>query len=175
MTKSYYKYVRELWKKPKERIGDLMKQRLIEWRRQETVVRADKPTRIDRARSLGYKAKQGFVIARVKIGKGGRRRRLYGRRGRKPSKAGLVHFTHGKGLQWIAEERAAKRFPNLEVLNSYHVGEDGQRKWFEVILVDPNNPNIKSDPHMKWIASPANRRRVLRGLTSAGKKARERK
>jgi len=172
MVKGFYHYIRELWKKPKERLRDLMKKRLIEWRRQHVVERIDKPTRLDKARRLGYKAKQGYVIARVRVRKGGRRRRLYGRGGRKPSKAGITRFTPGKSLQWIAEEKAQRKFPNLEVLNSYLVGENGQYKWFEVILVDPNHPNIKADPKINWICSPANRRRVLRGLTSAGKRAR---
>ena len=146
--------------------------RLIQWRRQHTVEKIDKPTRIKRARTLGYKAKKGIVIARVRIKKGGRRRREYGRGGRKPKKAGLVRFTSGKGLKWIAEERAAKSFPNMEVLNSYYAGDDGKHKWYEVIFVDPHNPGIKRDKNLKWIANPANKRRVLRGLTAAGKKAR---
>ena len=150
----------------------LTKERLIEWRRQGVVKRIDKPTKLRRARSLGYKAKPGFVLCRVRIRKGGRRRRLYGRRGRKPSKAGLVKFTPAKGLQWIAEERAQRKFPNLEVLNSYYVAEDGMYKWFECILVDPQHPAIKADTKINWICDPANRRRVLRGLTSTGKKAR---
>lgn len=160
MTKSFYKSVGNLWKKPKERMGELLRLRMIGWRRQETVVRVEKPTRLDKARAVGYKAKKGFVVARVKIGMGGRRRKLYGRRGRKPRKAGLVHFTHGKSLQWIAEEKAQRKFPNLEVLNSYEVGEDGVHKWFEVILVEPS------------VVGFSGNRRVFRGLTSAGKKAR---
>jgi large subunit ribosomal protein L15e len=150
----------------------VMKGHLMEWRRQHTVERLERPTNPARARSVGYKAKKGYVMARVSVGRGGMRRRLYGRGGRKPSKAGLVKFTSGKGLQWIAEERAAKRFPNLEVLNSYYVGEDGRNKWYEVVLLDPRHPAIIRDKNVKWIATPANRRRVLRGLTSAGKKAR---
>ena len=169
---SVYKYIHELWKRPKEKIKQVQKGRFMDWRKQHTVERIEKPTRLDRARSLGYKAKQGFILARVKIGKGGRRRRLYGRRGRKPSKSGLVHFTHKKGLRWIAEEKTQRRFPNLEVLNSYLAGDDGVRKYFEVILVDPNNPNVKSDPKINWICSSSNRKRVFRGLTSSGKKAR---
>ena len=144
---------------------------MIEWRKQHTVERIDKPTRLDRARTLGYKAKQGYVLARVKIRKGGRRRPA-DRRGRKPSKAGLVHFTFGKSKQWIAEEKAQRRFPNLEVLNSYYVAEDGKRIWFEVILVDPEHPCIKNDQKLNWICKPANRGRVFRGLTSAGKSSR---
>ena len=168
----FYKSIGKLWKEPKKELKPIQKGRFMEWRKQHTVERIEKPTRLDRARSLGYKAKKGFVLARVKIGKGGRRRKLYGRRARKPSKAGLVHFTHKKGLQWIAEEKAQRRFQNLEVLNSYKVGDDGVRKYFEVILVDPWSPSIANDPKINWVCSPANRRRVLRGLSSAAKKAR---
>lgn len=168
--KSAYSYISDAWKKPKKMVN--FKQRITLWRNQETVVKVEKPTRLDKARALGFKAKHGYVIARVKIGKGGRRRRKYGRRGRKPTSMGLTHFTYGKSLQWIAEEKAGRKFANLEVMNSYSVGEDGQYKFFEIILVDPHNPEIKSDKNIKWIANPANRRRVLRGLTSAGKKSR---
>lgn len=164
MTKGLYQALAEQWK------SDLLKQKLIEWRKQHTVERIDKPTRLDRARTLGYKAKQGFVLARVRVRKGGRRRRLYGRKGRKPSKAGLVHFSFGKSKQQIAEEKAARKFVNCEVLNSYPVGEDGRYKWFEVIMVDPNHPNIINDPKINWILRQ--RRRVFRGLTSSGKKSR---
>ena len=150
----------------------LQKDRLIVWRKQHTIERIERPTKPARARSLGYKAKVGFVVARVRIEKGGRHRRLYGRRGRKPSKSGLTHYSYGKSLQWIAEERAAKRFVSLQVLNSYLAGEDGREKWFEVLMADPNHPAIFRDPNYKWLAAPANRRRVLRGLTSAGKKSR---
>jgi len=170
--RSLYKAVEMFWKKPNGEMEKLLKQRLIEWRKQPAIVRVEKPTRIDKARKLGYKAKQGYVIARVRVRKGGSPRRLYGRGGRKPSKAGLVKFTAKKSDRWIAEERAARKFPNLEVLNSYQVGEDGQYKWFEVIMVDPHHPNIKNDPKINWICKGANRRRVFRGLTSAGKKAR---
>ena len=169
--KGAYYYIRQTWKKPKK-MGKILKERLIKWRKEKVVQRVDKPMRLDRARSLGYKAKKGFVLVRVAVRKGGMRRRLYGRRGRKPSKAGLVKFTPSKGLQWIAEERAQKRYPNLEVLNSYFVADDGTRKYFEVIVVDPGSPNIKSDPKINWICLPANRSRVRKGLTSAGKRAR---
>jgi len=165
-----YKRIKKLWKK-RDSVKNTMKGRLIAWRRQHTVERVEKPTNLVSARSLGYKAKQGYAIARVKIGKGGRRREA-DRRGRKPSKAGLVHFTHGKSLQWIAEEKAQRRFPNMEVLNSYLAGEDGQYEFYEIILADPNHSNIKNDPNMKWLCNPANRRRVIHGLTSSGKKAR---
>jgi len=166
MAKSGYSYLVS-WKKSM----DATKKRLIKWRKQHTVERIENPTRLDRARRVGYKAKEGFVLARVKVRKGGRRRPAH-HRGRKPSKAGLIHFTPGKSIQWVAEEKAQRKFSNLNVLNSYPVGEDGQYKWVEVILVDPNHPNVINDPKINWICSPANRRRAFKGLTSAGKKSR---
>ena len=172
MVKGFYHYIRKLWRKPKVYLKELLREKLIKWRREPRFVRIEKPTRLDRARALGYKAKKGFVIVRGRIRKGGRRRPLYGRGGRKPSKAGLTGFTPKKSLQWILEERVQRKYPNLEVLGSYPVGEDGKYKWFEVILVDPNCPEIKKDKNLKWITEKQHRKRVFRGLTSAGKKAR---
>lgn len=162
-----YKRIEELWKKGKNK--ELWKKRIIQWRKERTVERIEKPTRLDRARRLGYKAEQGFVLARVKIKKGGRKRPKPPA-GRKPRKLGIKKFTSGKSLGYIAEEKAARKFRNLEVLNSYYVGEDGQHKWYEIILVDPNHPVIKKDPKINWIVS--DKRRVFRGRTSAGKKSR---
>ncbi|TAL47519.1 50S ribosomal protein L15e [archaeon] len=168
--KSAYDFMRKTWQSPEMKKTD--KSRLIAFRQQHTVERIDKPTRLDRARAIGYKAKQGYAVARVRVIRGGRRRRLYGRRGRKPSKAGLVHFTFAKSHQWQAEEKAQRRFINMEVLNSYPVAQDGRYKWFEVILVDPNHPNIVNDTKINWITTPANRHRIFRGLSSAAKKSR---
>ena len=69
-------------------------------------------------------------------------------------------------------KRATRKYPNLEVLNSYMLAEDGQHKWFEVILLDKSHPAIKKDKDVKWIAQPQHRKRALRGMTSAGKKSR---
>ncbi len=166
-----YQYVRALWKRPKESLGKLWQERLIRWRREPAVVRIDKPTRIDRARALGYKAKQGVIVVRVRVKRGGRERPRH-RQGRRPKRYGFVYFSPKKSLQWIAEERAARKFPNLEVLNSYYVGGDGQYIWYEVIMLDPHHPAIKNDRHLGWITGKAHKGRVFRGLTSAGKKAR---
>jgi large subunit ribosomal protein L15e len=163
MAKGAYQAIRSIWRKMENL--ELIKKRLSEWRKEPVVKRIEKPTRLDKARALGYKAKQGFVLARVRVRKGGRKRRLYGRGGRKPSKAGLVKFTPAKSLQRIAEEKAARKFVNLEVLNSYYVAEDGNYKWFECILVDPHHPNIINDPKINWICKPSHRKRVFRGLT----------
>ena len=167
-----YKYMAEEWAKPeKSFVDELMRQRLIEWRKQHTVTRIERPTRLDRARKLGYKAKQGFVVARTKVRRGGLRKKRP-RSGRRPKRMGVKKFKPAKSIRLIAEERTARKFPNLEVLNSYWVGEDGRHKWFEVILVDKNHPVIKTDKDINWITEKQHNRRVFRSLTSAGKKVR---
>ncbi|MEM3555847.1 MAG: 50S ribosomal protein L15e [Candidatus Micrarchaeia archaeon] len=164
----FYKLVKRAFEKERKERSEIYRKRLIEWRKGSVVERVNKPTNIARARELGYKAKQGFVVARVRVGRG-RRKREKPDLGRKPSKSGRF-MSPGKSLQRIAEERAASKFPNLEVLNSYWVGEDGRNKYFEVILVDPEHPVVKNDRSISWIAEQ--RGRAYRGLTSAGKKGR---
>ena len=167
-----YKYIAEAWATPeKSFVEELMRQRLIEWRRQPVIFRVEKPTRLDRARKLGYKAKQGFVIVCVRVRRGGSRKQRP-KAGRRPKRMGVKKFKPAKSLRLIAEERAARKFPNLEVLNSYWVGEDGRSKWFEVIMVDPSHPVIKADKDINWICQKQHHGRVFRGLTSAGKKVR---
>ncbi|MCD6113822.1 MAG: 50S ribosomal protein L15e, partial [Thermoprotei archaeon] len=51
-------------------------------------------------------------------------------------------------------------------------GEDGNYKWFEVILVDPHHPAIKNDPDINWVTQKSQKGRVFRGKTSAGRKMR---
>ena len=167
-----YKYIAEEWAKPeKSFVEELMKQRLIDWRRQHTITRIEKPTRLDRARKLGFKAKQGFVMVRVRVRRGGLRKQRP-KSGRRPKRMGVAKFKPAKSIRLIGEERVAKKFPNLEVLNSYWVGEDGRSKWFEVIVVDPHHPVVKTDKDVKWITQKQHRNRASRGLTSAGKKVR---
>lgn len=167
-----YKYIAEEWANPENSfVEELMRQRLIEWRQQHTITRIERPTRLDRARKLGYKAKQGFVMVRVRVRRGGMHK-LRPRSGRRPKRMGVAKFKPAKSIRLIGEERVAKKFPNLEVLNSYWVGEDGRSKWFEVILVDPNHPVIKTDKDVNWLTQKQHRNRALRSLTSAGKKMR---
>lgn len=172
MSKSFYAYIRDAWKKPDETyVNELRWERLQVWRRQGSVTRIEKPTRIDRAHSLGYKAKQGIVVCRVMVRRGGLRKSRY-IRGRRTQKMGKNKITGGMSIQRIAESRADRRYPNLEVLNSYWVGEDGKHKWYEVILVDPHHSVIKSDKDLNWICAPSIKGRASRGKTSAGRKGR---
>ena len=172
MSKSMYSHVRDAWKKPAETgVKALLWERMQVWRREGSIVRIERPTRIDRARALGYKAKQGIVLVRVKVRRGGRRAARF-IRGRRTANMGVNKKTAGKSLQRIGEERASRKHPNLEVLNSYWVGDDGKQKWFEVILIDPSHPVIKADSRYNWICHGSHTGRAERGKTSAGMKGR---
>ena len=171
MVKSMYDHIGEQWKKPDTSFKSPQQQRLIQWRKEENYSRIQRPTRIDRARSLGYKAKQGYIVVRARVRRGGLRKHTL-KGGRKPSAKGISKITMGKNTQRIAEERAAKSYPNMEVLNSYWVGEDGKNHFYEVIMVDPVHPAVMKDPKINWITDTTNKRRVLRGKTSAGQRGR---
>jgi large subunit ribosomal protein L15e len=172
MARSFYSHIREAWKRPNEgALGELQWQRKQEWRKQGAIERVERPTRLDRARELGYKAKQGIVVARVSVRKGTARKSRF-RAGRRSKRQGVTRITRRKNLQSIAEERASRKFRNLRVLNSYWVGEDGSQKWFEVILADPNHPAIENDDDLNWICDSGQQSRAFRGKTSAGRKSR---
>ncbi|MCK4521761.1 MAG: 50S ribosomal protein L15e [Nanoarchaeota archaeon] len=164
-----YKYIREAWKKS-ETLKEINKKRILEWKKEPVTIRIERPTRLDRARSLGYKAKQGYIVVRQKVIRGGHKRPTI-RKGRRPKR-----FGQRKNLsisyQLIAEQRANKKFRNCEVLNSYFLAKDRDYYWYEVILVDRSHPQIVADKRINWIAKKQNKARVFRGLTSAGKKSR---
>ena len=167
------KYMKATWNRPKESISkEARRTRMSSWRRDGVFQRIDRPTRIDAARRMGYKAKQGIVLVRTRVRRGGLRKGKVHMK-RKPSNAGIKKITMAKSIQRIAEERVGRRYPNLEVLNSYWVGEDGKNKFYEVILVDPHHPVIKADKQLSWIANGSSHSgRAYRGKTSAGKRGR---
>ncbi len=167
MARGMYYYLKQAWKKPDEK---LLQSRLIEWRKGNSIVKVDKPLRLDRARALGYKAKKGFVVVRVRLIRGGRKRPRH-KRGRKSGKQ-QIRKTLKMNYQWVAEIRAERKYTNLNVLNSYQTGKDGRYYFFEVILVDPEMPEIRNDDTINWIAKPENNKRAERGLTSAARKSR---
>ena len=158
-----YKYIRDTFKQQNSDKG--YKDRLIKWRKEPVTVRLDRPTRLDRARAVGYRAKQGILVVRQKALRGGRMRPKF-KGGRRP-KAMRRKLVLSKSYQWICEERVNKKYPNCEVLNSYHVGQDGKNIWYEVILVDRSHPQIKKDKSLSQLGKS----RVFRGLTSAAKKS----
>jgi len=126
-----YKYIRQ---NIQNISPEAARKRLVQWRKEPVTFRISHPTRLDRARSLGYRAKQGIIIVRQRVQRGGHR---------KPFPAGgrrSAKYTTRKSLmvnyQTISEQRASRAYPNCEVLNSYEVGRDGRYLWYEVILVD---------------------------------------
>lgn len=164
----YLKYFRKTWNDQGEEFSNLMRERKIEWRKQPVSVRLDTPTRIDRARSIGYKAKKGFIVVRQKVLRGGRQHADI--KGGRRTAAATQRKTLEKNYQQVAEERANKKYPNCEVLGSYFLASDGKNYWYEIILLDRDNPVIAKDKNAKWITGVKGR--VHRGLTSAGRKAR---
>lgn len=167
MAKGMYYYVKEAWKKPDMKV---MRERMVEWRKSPAITEVDKPLRIDRARNLGYKDKKGFVVARVRLVRGGHKRS-------RPNKGRRSKRLHTRknlkmNYRWIAEQRAGRKYKELEVLNSYNLGKDGKHYFYEVILVNPKAPEIKTDKQLKWVSKPANKGRVFRGLTSSARKSR---
>src|SRR6056297_1566237 len=172
MAQSFYSHIRDAWKDPDDgKLAELQWQRMQEWRKQGSIERIDRPTRLDRARSLGYKAKQGIIVVRVSVRKGGARKQRF-KAGRRSKRQGVTRITRRKNIQRVAEERCARKYPNLRVLNSYWVGEDGRQKWHEVILVDPEHPAIQNDDDLNWICDDSQRGRPFRGKTGAGVRGR---
>ena len=167
MAKGLYQHLRNAWKKPDKKT---LRERMIEWRKSEVFTKVEKPLRLDRARNLGYKAKKGFVIIRIRLKRGGHKRPRpnKGRRTKRLTPRKTLKMSY----KWIAEQRVGNKYKNLEILNSYQIGKDGIHYFFEVICVDPSKPEIKSDKQLSWITKPGNKKRVQRGLTSAAKKSR---
>ena len=164
----YLKYVKHAWKNPSQEVKDLWRARLIAWRKEPVTVRLEHPTRPDRARAIGYRAKQGILIIRQRVNRGGRMRpKITG--GRAPKQMRRRKIV-GMSYQWVAEQRTAKKYPNCEVLHSYFVAKDGKHAWYEILLVDRNHPVVMNDARLNWIST--DRGRVYRGLTAAGKRSR---
>ena len=162
----FHKHLRDLWNS--DEIKPILKQYLIQWRREPVVIRVDRPTRLDRAHSIGYKAKKGFFIVRIRLLRGGRLRPKFkgGRRSRHMRRKKIV----SKSYQWIAEERAQRKFVNCMVLNSYYLAQDGKHYFFEVILLDPEI--VKHYSGYEWVTERKHRSRVYHGKTSAGRRSR---
>lgn len=160
------KYLEEAYRNPNPELETIWKERLIEWRKEPTIVRIEKPTRIDRARILGYKAKQGYIVTRIKLTRGGRQRTKQ-KSGRRPKTSRRKKIV-GKNYRWIAEERVSKKYKNCEVIGSYQIAKDGLHYWFEVVLAD--REQVSKYKGMEWLNDA--RGRAFRGITAAAKKSR---
>ena len=124
-----------------------LRSRVIGWRKQNAITRIDRPSRLERARRLGYKAKQGIVVVRMRVGTGGmRKQRPTG--GRRPKHLGVTRIKADDDMKTVAERRVLERYPNMKLLGSYYIYKDGKHYWFEVILADPSHPRIAQDKEL---------------------------
>jgi large subunit ribosomal protein L15e len=169
-----FMYVNELWKKKGSDVMRFVQRvRAWEYRHQHTVVRVQHPTRPEKARMLGYKAKQGFCVFRIRVRRGGRKRIVHkGITFGKPKTSGITGLKLNKNHRAVAEQRVGKRFGNLRVLNSYWLNTDSTFTWYEVICVDPMHKAVRNDSRVNWIVNSVHKHREQRGLTSAGRKHR---
>ncbi|HEU0049045.1 MAG TPA: 50S ribosomal protein L15, partial [Nitrososphaera sp.] len=111
-------YMTQTWLRMWKENSDQLKSKAIAWRTEPTIHRIEKPSRLDRAHRLGYKAKQGIVVVRARVGRGGMRKQRPVS-GRRPKHIGVVHIKQGINMRKVAERRVNEKFPNLEVLGSY--------------------------------------------------------
>jgi len=125
-----------------------LRQRAVIWRNENAVTRVEKPSRIARARRLGYKAKQGIIVIRMRVGTGGMRKQRP-RGGRRPKHLGVTKIKADVSMKQVAERRVLERYPNMKLLGSYFLYKDGMHYWFEVILADPSHPRIAKDKEIR--------------------------
>jgi len=125
-----------------------LRQRAVIWRNQNAVTRVEKPSRIARARRLGYKAKQGIIVIRMRVGTGGMRKQRP-RGGRRPKHLGVTKIKADVSMKQVAERRVLERYPNMKLLGSYFLYKDGMHYWFEIILADPSHPRIAKDKEIR--------------------------
>ena len=133
-----------------------LREKAILWRKQNAIVRIAKPSRIIRARRLGYKAKQGIVVIRMRVGTGGMRKQRP-RGGRRPKHLGVTRIKAAVSMKQVAERRVLERYRNMKLLGSYFLYKDGMHYWYEVILADPSHKRISKDKEI--------RKRVLSSVT----------
>ncbi|KAE8259308.1 hypothetical protein A4X09_0g7817, partial [Tilletia walkeri] len=125
-------------------------------------------TRPDKARHLGYKAKQGFVIYRIRVLRGNRKKPVpKGATFGKPVRQGVSQLKPQRSPCSTAEERVGRKCGNLRVLNSYWINSDGV---YKVLCVDPSHKAIRPDARINWIVK--RKHHEAPSLTGAGQKSR---
>tara|TARA_Y100001960_G_scaffold323358_1_gene401658 strand:+ start:1069 stop:1494 length:426 start_codon:yes stop_codon:yes gene_type:complete len=125
-----------------------LRERAIAWRKEDAVTRIERPSRLLRARRLGYKAKQGIIVIRMRVGTGGMRRQRP-RGGRRPKHLGVTRIKADDSMKSVAERRVVEKYPNMKILGSYFLYKDGKHYWYEVILADPSHPRIAKDKELR--------------------------
>lgn len=139
-----YRQISKTWQRNFHEKPQQMREKAVELRHEPAVKRLERPTRLDRARQIGYRAKEGVIVVRIRVSRGGMRRKRPVS-GRRSKHMGVLHMKADVSMQDTAERRLAQRFPNMKVLGSYPVWQDGMHAWFEGVLVDPQRPEIRKD------------------------------
>jgi len=138
----------QTWLKMWKENSTILRDKAVLWRKQNAVIRLEKPSRIQKARRLGYKAKQGIIVIRMRVGTGGMRKKRP-RGGRRPKHLGVTRIKADVTMQQVAERRVLQKYPNMTLLGSYYLYKDGFHYWFEVILADPAHPRIAKDKELR--------------------------
>jgi len=133
-----------LWREKPPTLKALMRNRLVVWRRERSIEREERPIRLDRARQLGYRTKQGYIVLRVKVRRGGFQKPRP-RAGRRPKASGVVRHKVNVSMKEEALNRVRRRYPNLQPLGAYPLADDSLYRWFEVVAIDSHHPAVVSD------------------------------
>ena len=141
-------YQDQVWLRMWKENAPELRAKAVEWRRQNALVRVERPSRIQKARQLGYKAKQGIVVIRMRVGRGNMRKKRPVA-GRRPKHLGVLRIKPALSMQKVAERRVLERHPNMQLLGSYYLYQDGLYLWYEVILADPSHPRIVKDKEIR--------------------------
>jgi large subunit ribosomal protein L15e len=145
-----YREIGKTWHKVfHEKSGDILA-RAIQLRRGPTLARVERPSRLDRARMLGYKAKDGVAVVRIRLSRGGMRRKRP-TSGRRPKHLGVLKMKSDEPVQSVAERRVRERYPNMKLIGSYLLWKDGKHAWYECILIDPLCPSVRKDYNYRRI------------------------
>ncbi|MCL4339505.1 MAG: hypothetical protein JRN19_01590 [Nitrososphaerota archaeon] len=130
-----YRYLDKTWQEYYSKKPEQYRALLIKWRSEPTIHREERPIRLDKARKIGYRAKGGFIAVMAKVSKGGMNIHVP-TSGRRPKHYGAKKISGVRNAKLIAIERVKKRYKNMKVMGAYYLGEDGNHKWFEVVLKD---------------------------------------
>eukprot|EP00915_Cephaloidophora_sp_WS-2016_P001161 GHVH01001602.1.p1 GENE.GHVH01001602.1~~GHVH01001602.1.p1 ORF type:complete len:206 (+),score=19.40 GHVH01001602.1:40-657(+) len=170
-----YRFLEEIYKNKQSDVARFLSRvRTWEYRQLPGVCSVGSPTRPEKARKLGYKAKEGYSVFRCRIRRGDKMRDVskgicYG----KPRNAGVHQQKRAVNHQNEAEQLVGRTLgAAMRILNSYYLTKDGTHKYYEVIAVHPGSQSIRNDPTINWIVAGKHKHREMRGKTSAGRKHR---
>ena len=90
-----------------------LRARAIVWRKEDAATRIERPSRLLRARRLGYKAKQGIIVIRMRVGSGGMRRQRP-RGGRRPKHLGVTRIKQDDDMKTVANRRVLEKISKYE-------------------------------------------------------------